>query len=60
MVDAIPGLVSAIRMIHSFSRYYNTSEKITSLFYKVEMSLIFIFTRIALLCQPDTVGVNHG
>ncbi|KAL7984587.1 hypothetical protein Chor_003157, partial [Crotalus horridus] len=34
MVDAIPGLIHAIKMIHSISRYYNTSEKITSLFVK--------------------------
>lgn len=35
MVDAIPGLINAIKMIQSISWYYNTSEKISSLFVKV-------------------------
>jgi len=26
MLDSIPGLINAIRMINSYSRYYNTSE----------------------------------
>lgn len=35
MIDAIPTLINAIKMIYSISQYYNTSEKITSLFVKV-------------------------
>uniref|UniRef100_A0A669PQ64 Dynein axonemal heavy chain 5 n=1 Tax=Phasianus colchicus TaxID=9054 RepID=A0A669PQ64_PHACC len=40
MVDAIPGLVNAIKMIQSVSLYYNTSEKISSLFVKVTTQMI--------------------
>lgn len=35
MLDAIPGLINAIKMIQSISQYYNTSEKISSLLLKV-------------------------
>uniref|UniRef100_A0A8C2YDG1 Dynein axonemal heavy chain 5 n=1 Tax=Coturnix japonica TaxID=93934 RepID=A0A8C2YDG1_COTJA len=40
MVDAIPGLIHAIKMIQSVSLYYNTSEKISSLFVKVTTQMI--------------------
>ena len=40
MLDAIPGLINAIRMINSYSRYYNTSEKMTALFAKVTNQMI--------------------
>ncbi|KAM6224385.1 dynein axonemal heavy chain 5 [Rhynchocyon petersi] len=40
MIDIIPTLINAIKMIYSISRYYNTSEKITSLFVKVTNQMI--------------------
>ncbi|KAM9637240.1 dynein axonemal heavy chain 5 [Morphnus guianensis] len=40
MVDAIPGLINAIKMIQSISQYYNTSEKVSSLFVKVTNQMI--------------------
>uniref|UniRef100_A0A803VUQ1 Dynein axonemal heavy chain 5 n=1 Tax=Ficedula albicollis TaxID=59894 RepID=A0A803VUQ1_FICAL len=40
MLGAIPGLMNAIKMIQSISQYYNTSEKISSLFVKVTNQMI--------------------
>lgn len=40
MLDCIPGLINAIRMINSISRYYNTSERMTSLFVKVTNQMV--------------------
>jgi len=49
MVDAIPGLINAIQMIQSVSLYYNTSEKISSLFVKVGADSVKIITVFLLL-----------
>lgn len=49
MVDTIPGLINAIQMIQSVSLYYNTSEKISSLFVKVGADSVKIITVFLLL-----------
>jgi len=40
MIADIPGLINAVRMIHSISRYYNTSERISSIFLKITNQMI--------------------
>jgi dynein heavy chain, axonemal len=50
MLNYIPGLVNAIKMIHSISRYYNTSERMASLFFKVTNQMI-IACRAYVTCK---------
>ena len=40
MLDCIPGLINAIRMINSHSRWYNTPRRITSLFVKITNQIV--------------------
>ncbi len=40
MLEGIPGMINAIRMINSYSRYYNTSDRMTALFVKVTNQMI--------------------
>lgn len=37
MTQGIPNLIKSVQMIHRVSKYYNTSERITSLLIKVSL-----------------------
>ncbi|KAL4479549.1 hypothetical protein ABPG72_018535, partial [Tetrahymena utriculariae] len=40
VIDALPSLMNAIKMVHSIAKYYNTSDKITGLLIKITNQII--------------------
>lgn len=40
IVDALPGLMNNLKMMHTISRYYNTTERMTTLFVKLTNEMI--------------------
>ncbi|KAI1889393.1 hypothetical protein AGOR_G00179320 [Albula goreensis] len=57
ILEHIPRLMNSIRMIYSISQYYNTSERMTSLFVKITNQMIS--TCKAYLCQGVTKIWDH-
>ena len=40
IIETLPALMNAIKMIHTIARYYNTSNKMTNLFVKITRQMI--------------------
>ncbi|OQR97844.1 dynein heavy chain, outer arm [Achlya hypogyna] len=51
VIDALPALMNAVKMIHTIARYYNTTERMTKLFMKITNQMI-------VLCKSNINGAD--
>ncbi|CAK4084345.1 unnamed protein product [Aphanomyces euteiches] len=51
VIDALPALMNAIKMVHTIARYYNTTERMTKLFMKITNQMI-------ALCKSSIIGMD--
>ena len=66
IVDNLPALMNSIKMIHTIARYYNTTERMTTLFVKITNQMIENCKGSILkggtandLWNADLVGICH-
>jgi dynein heavy chain len=55
IVDTLPALMNSIKMVHTIARYYNTTERMTTLFVKCTNQMIDNCKHTILTCgDPDS------
>jgi len=59
MLELIPGLINAVRMIYSISSYYNTPERMTSLLLKVLAVVQNIISDHCLIAQSNSLYIRY-
>lgn len=53
IIETLPALMNAVKMIHTIARYYKTSEKLTNLFVKITNQMITNCKNRILDVDPD-------